>query len=46
MTAAFSTWCTNDYFEKAGLNKLLSSTTHFHPDIDHFVYDDEATEAV
>ena len=46
MKVAFSTWCTDDYFEKAGLNKLLSSTTHFHPDVDHYVYDDEATKKV
>lgn len=46
MKTAFSTWCTNDYFEKSGLNKLISSTSYFHPDIDHFVYDDIATAAI
>jgi hypothetical protein len=39
----FSTWCTNDYVEKVGLDGLKNSLKYFHPDISLVVYDSEAT---
>ena len=39
----FSTWCTDDYVDKVGLDGLKNSLAYFHPDIPLVVYDSAAT---
>ena len=41
---AFSTWCTDNYVDKVGLEGLQNSLTYFHPDIPLVVYDTQETE--
>jgi hypothetical protein len=40
----FSTWCTDDYVEKVGLEGLKNSLQYFHPGIPHVIYDTKETE--
>ena len=41
-----STWCTDDYAELLGVDKLVNSVKYFHPDVDHIVVDSKMTEEV
>jgi hypothetical protein len=43
---AFSTWCTDNYVEKVGLDGLKKSLAYFHPDIPLYVYDSKETEGL
>ena len=43
---AFSTWCTDDYINKVGLEGLKNSLAYFHPEIPLFVYDTEKTQGL
>jgi len=36
MRVAFTTWCTDDFFEATGCQKLINSARYFHPDIPFF----------
>lgn len=42
---AATTWCTDDYIDIIGLDSVLNSFHHFHPDIDFFVFDTKQTQA-
>jgi hypothetical protein len=39
----FSTWCTDDYRDRAGVEKLQNSIKYFHPDIPLYIYNSEDT---
>ena len=43
---AISTWCTDDYVDLIGLDKLHNSIKHFHPEIDHVVVDSKMTKEI
>jgi len=43
---AISTWCTDDYVDLIGLDKLHNSIKHFHPEIDHVVVDSKMTREI
>jgi hypothetical protein len=43
---AISTWCTDDYVDLIGLDKLHNSIKYFHPEIDHIVYDTKMTRDI
>jgi len=43
MKVVFTTWCTDNYKDKIGLEGLLNSTKYFHPNIPHIVIDTEKT---
>ena len=40
----FSTWCTDDYVDKVGLEGLKKSLQYFHPEIPHVIYDTKETQ--
>jgi hypothetical protein len=46
MKVAFSTWCTDDYIDKVGLEGLKNSLQHFHPGVPHFIYGSKETEGI
>lgn len=41
-----STWCTDDYAELLGVEKLSNSIKHFHPEVEHVIFNSEMTEKV
>jgi hypothetical protein len=41
---AVSTWCTDDYVDLIGVQDLVKSFKHFHPDIDFFIFDSKMTD--
>ena len=41
-----STWCTDDFAELLGVDKLANSIKHFHPDVDHVIFNTEMTNVV
>jgi|TARA_B100000035_G_scaffold301192_1_gene297549 hypothetical protein len=41
-----STWCTDDYAELLGLDKLINSVKYFHPEVDHVIFDTKMTEQI
>lgn len=41
-----STWCTDDYAELLGVEKLANSIKYFHPDVDHVIFNSEMTQNV
>ena len=43
---AISTWCTDDYVDLLGLDKLQNSIKHFHPDVDHVIIDSKMTDII
>ena len=43
---AISTWCTDDYVDLIGLDKLHNSIKHFHPEIDHVIVDSKMTKEI
>ena len=43
---AISTWCTDDYVDLIGLDRLHNSIKHFHPEIDHVVVDSKMTKEI
>ena len=43
---AISTWCTDDYVDLIGLDKLHNYIKHFHPEIDHVVVDSKMTKEI
>ena len=43
---AISTWCTDDYVDLIGLDKLHNSIKYFHPEIDHVVVDSKMTKEI
>lgn len=38
-----STWCTDDYAELLGVEKLANSIKYFHPEVDHVIFNTEMT---
>ena len=38
---AISTWCTDDYVDYLGVDKLTNSIKYFHPEVDHIIIDSE-----
>ena len=43
---AISTWCTDDYVDLIGLDKLHNSIKYFHPEIDHVIVDSKMTREI
>ena len=43
---AISTWCTDDYVDLLGLDKLQNSIKYFHPDVDHVIVDSKMTDII
>ena len=43
---AISTWCTDDYVDLIGLDKLHNSIKYFHPEIDHVIVDSKMTKEI
>ena len=43
---AISTWCTDDYAELLGVDKLVNSIKYFHPDVYHVIVDTKMTEVI
>ena len=43
---AISTWCTDDYVDLIGFDKLHNSIKHFHPEIDHVIVDSKMTREI
>ena len=43
---AISTWCTDDYVDLLGLDKLQNSIKYFHPDVDHVIIDSKMTDII
>lgn len=41
-----STWCTDDYADFLGVEKLTNSIKYFHPEIDHVIFNSEMTKKV
>ena len=41
-----STWCTDDYSELLGVEKLANSIKYFHPEVDHVIFDTKMTEQI
>ena len=41
-----STWCTDDYVDLIGLEKLQNSIKYFHPDVDHAIVDTAMTNKI
>jgi hypothetical protein len=41
-----STWCTDDYSELLGVEKLANSLKYFHPEVDHVIFDSKMTQEV
>lgn len=41
-----STWCTDDYAELLGVEKLTNSIKYFHPEVDHVIFNTEMTNEV
>lgn len=41
-----SIWCTDDYAELLGVEKLVNSVKYFHPDVDHVIFNTEMTNKV
>ena len=41
-----STWCTDDYVDLIGLEKLQNSIKYFHPDVDHAIVDTSMTNQI
>lgn len=41
-----STWCTDDYAELLGVEKLVNSIKYFHPEVDHVIFNTEMTNNV
>lgn len=41
-----STWCTDDYAELLGVEKLVNSVKYFHPEVDHVIFNTEMTNEV
>ena len=41
-----STWCTDDFAELLGVDKLANSIKYFHPDVDHVIFNTEMTNIV
>ena len=41
-----TTWCTDDYRDLVGLDKLMNSVQYFHPGIEHIVIDTAATNSI
>ena len=41
-----STWCTDDYVDLIGLEKLQNSIKYFHPDVDHVIVDTAMTNKI
>ena len=43
---AISTWCTDDYVDYLGVEKLTNSIKYFHPEVDHIIIDSEETNRI
>jgi hypothetical protein len=41
-----STWCTDDYANLLGVEKLQQSVKHFHPEVDHVIFNTKMTNEV
>ena len=41
-----STWCTDDYSENLGVDKLANSIKYFHPEVDHVIVNTKMTEDI
>jgi hypothetical protein len=41
-----STWCTDDYADYLGVDKLTNSIKYFHPEVDHIVVNTKMTEEI
>jgi len=41
-----STWCTDDYSELLGVEKLANSIKYFHPEVDHVIVDTKMTNDI
>ena len=41
-----STWCTDDYAELLGVEKLANSVKYFHPEVDHVIVDTKMTNEI
>ena len=41
-----STWCTDDYADLLGVEKLANSIKHFHPEVDHVIVDSAMTQKI
>ena len=41
-----STWCTDDYAEILGVEKLTNYIKYFHPDVEHVIFDTKMTNEV
>ena len=41
-----STWCTDDYVDYLGLEKLTNSIKYFHPDVEHAIVDTVGTNKI
>ena len=41
-----TTWCTDDYRDLVGLDKLMNSVQYFHPGIEHKIIDTAATNSI
>jgi len=41
-----STWCTDDYAELLGVEKLVNSVKYFHPEVEHVIFDTEMSNKV
>ena len=41
-----STWCTDDYRDLLGVEKLSNSIKYFHPEVDHVIVDTAMTKEI
>ena len=41
-----STWCTDDYKDLLGVEKLANSIKYFHPEVDHVIVDTKMTNEI
>lgn len=42
----FVTWCTDDYVEYVGIQKLINSIKYFHPNVDCVIFDSDMTSKI
>lgn len=40
------TWCTDDYYDFLGVDKLINSIKYFHPEVDYIIFDQKMVEDV
>jgi len=43
---AISTWCTDDYVDLIGIDKLHNSIKYFHPEVEHVIVDSKMTKEI